>query len=121
MANHVYPEPLPVGSEILYDYFAGVEPMMTHANVFRIEEVGKDFAVFGHVRYNFDDGENCTKEEAAAFFRHLKGKMAAIEAPESAIDGTGHFYISVDFMESDGGYGRVMPIPFAVSSVEISV
>jgi hypothetical protein len=94
---------------------------MTHANVFRIEEVGKDFTVFGNVRYNFDDSENGTKEEAAAFFRTRVGRYAAIEAPESASDSSGRFYISVDFMEWEGNHVRVMPIPFAVSSVEILV
>ena len=54
--------------------------MMTHANIVRIEEVGKDYAVFGNTRYNFADDETGTKEEAAAFFRRLIGKDAAIEA-----------------------------------------
>jgi hypothetical protein len=96
-----------------------VEPMMTHANIFRIEEAGRDYAVFGNVRYNFDDDEVGTKEEAAAFFRGLVGKEAAIEAAESANDGTGRFYIGVDFMERNGGNVETIPISFAVSSVEI--
>ena len=51
--------------------------MMTHANIFKIEEVGKDYAVFGNTRYNFADDETGTKEEAAAFFRGLLGKIDA--------------------------------------------
>jgi hypothetical protein len=58
--------------------------MMTHANILKVEEVGKDYAVFGNVRYNFDDDETGTKEEAAAFFRGLMGKDAAVEAAGSA-------------------------------------
>jgi hypothetical protein len=98
-----------------------VNPMMTHANVLRIEEVGKDFAVFGNVRYNFGDDKNGTREEAAAFFRRHKGKMAAIEASESVSDGSGRFYIAVDFMDRNGSNVSVMAMPFTVSSVEISV
>ena len=93
--------------------------MMTHANIFKIEEVGTDYAVFGNVRYNFDDDEAGTKEEAAAFFRGLVGKDAAIEAAESASDRTGRFYIGVDFMDWNGSNVKVIPIPFNVSSVEI--
>jgi hypothetical protein len=93
--------------------------MMTHANIFKIEEAGRDYAVFGNVRYNFDDDETGTKEEAAAFFRPLVGKDAAIEAAESANDGTGRFYIGVDFMDRNENNVKVIPIPFRVSSVEI--
>ena len=93
--------------------------MMTHANILKIEEAGRDYAVFGNVRYNFDDDEVGTKEEAAAFFRGLVGKDAAIEAAESASDGTGRFYIGVDFMDWNGSNVKVIPIPFNVSSVEI--
>lgn len=95
--------------------------MMTHANIFRVEEAGKDFAVFGNVRYNFEDNEVGTKEEAAAFFPGRVGEEVAIEAPESKNDGTGWFYISVDFREWNGNTVKVMPIPFAVSSVEIAL
>ena len=93
--------------------------MMTHANILRVEEVGKDYAVFGNVRYNFDDDETGTKEEAAAFFRRLVGKDAAIEAAESANDGTGRVYVGVDFMGWNENNVKVIPIPFRVSSVEI--
>jgi hypothetical protein len=96
------------------------EQTMTHANVLRIGEGGKDFAVFGDVRCNFDDDENGTKEEAAAFFRRLKGKMAAIEAPESTNDGGTRFYIAVDFMDWSGN-NVVIPMPFTVSSVEMEI
>lgn len=92
--------------------------MMTHANIFKIEEAGRDYAVFGNVRYNFDD-EIGTKEAAAAFFQGLVGKDAAIEAAESANDGTGRFYIGVDFMERNDNNVKVIPIPFRVSTVEI--
>jgi hypothetical protein len=51
--------------------------MMTHVNVFEIEEVGEEYAVFGNIRYNFDDDDHGTKEDAAAFFRGLKGKKVA--------------------------------------------
>jgi hypothetical protein len=93
---------------------------MTHANIYEIKEVGRDFAMFGNIRYNFDDDENGTKEEAAAFFRGLKGKMAAIEAPESASNGRRQVYIAVDFWDWDGSNVKVIPFPFTVSSVEIS-
>jgi hypothetical protein len=95
--------------------------MMTRANVYKIKEAGKDFAVFGNVRYNFADDEIGTKEEAAAFFRGHLGKNAAIEAPKSASDGSGRHYISVDFREWNGNKVKVMPIPFTVSSVELSL
>jgi hypothetical protein len=95
--------------------------MMTHVNVFEIAEVGKDFAVFGNIRYNFDDDETGTKEDAAAFFQGLKGKKVAIEAPESAGDGTGHHYVAVDFWDLNGDNVKVIPFPFSVSSVEISL
>jgi hypothetical protein len=93
--------------------------MMTHANIFKIEGAGRDYAVFGNVRYNFDDDEVGTKEEAAAFFRGLVGKDAAIEAAESASDGMGRFYIGVDFIDRNGNNVKVIPIAFAVSSVEV--
>src|ERR1700720_1349172 len=51
---------------------------------------------------------------------HL-GKDAAIEAPESASDGSGWHYISVDFRQWNGSNVKVMPIPFTVSSVELSL
>jgi hypothetical protein len=95
--------------------------MMTHVKIVKVEEGGKNFAVIGNRRYNFDDDENGTKEDAAAFFRGLKGKMVAIEAPESAINGTGQVYIGVDFWDVDGSNIRVIPFPFTVSSVEISL
>ena len=91
---------------------------MTHANVSKVENVGKDYAIFGNVRCNFDDDENGTKEQAAAFFRRCIGKYAAIEAPESLSDGTGRFYISVDFRDWRESNVRIMPMPFSVCSVE---
>jgi hypothetical protein len=94
---------------------------MTHANVYKVEDVGEDYTIFGNLRCNFEDHENGTKEEAAAFFRRCIGKDAAIEAPESVSDGTGRFYISVDFRDQHENIVRIMPIPFSVSSVEILV
>jgi hypothetical protein len=50
--------------------------------------------------------ETGTKEEAAAFFRGLVGKDAAIESAESASAGTGQFYIGVDFMATTSRSSR---------------
>jgi hypothetical protein len=95
---------------------------MTHANLFKIGEGGRDFADFEHVRYYFEDDENGTKEEAASFFRNLKGKLAAIEAPESTSNGGRRFYIAVDFMPgSDENHFRALPMPFTVSSVSMEI
>jgi hypothetical protein len=95
---------------------------MTHANLVKIGEGGRDFADFGNLRYHFKDDENGTKENAASFFRNLKGKLAAIEAPESMSDGARRFYIAVDLMPgSDENSLRVLPMPFTVSSVSMEI
>jgi hypothetical protein len=93
--------------------------MMTHANILKVEEVGEDYAVFGNVRYNFADDETGTKEEAAAFFRGLVGKDAAIEAAESVRERNGWVCIGVDFMDRTENSVKVIPMPFRVSSIEI--
>jgi hypothetical protein len=93
--------------------------MMTHANILKVEEARKDYAVFGNVRYNFDDDETGTKEEAAAFFRGLVGKDAAIETAESVRGGSGRVYIGVDFMDRSKNSVKVVRIPFRVSNIEI--
>ena len=95
--------------------------MMTHALLLTVGECGKDFAKFGDFRYNFADDENGTKEDSASFFRHLHGKMVAIEAAESVSDGSGRFYIAVDFKDWNGVNVRVLPMPFTVSSVETEI
>jgi hypothetical protein len=92
---------------------------MTRANIFKIEEVGKDYAVFGNTRYNFADDETGTKEEAAAFFRGLLGKDAAIDAAEPVGEPGRRVYVGVDFMGWHENNVNVVPIPFRVSSIEI--
>jgi hypothetical protein len=91
---------------------------MTIVEIFNIQEAGSDYLLLAgmgtHVRVNFDKDKDFTKEENAAFFRGLEGKPAAIPA-----DLNEPFFIAVDFWRSPDNSLRVVPFPFAVSSIEL--
>jgi len=100
------------------------EAKMTSIRVFNIQETGEDYLLLRdaamEVRVNFDDDESFTKEDSAAFFRGLIGKPAAIPSPDS--NGiNGEFFIAVDFWRSPDKNLRVVPFPFAISTVEASI
>jgi len=93
---------------------------MACAKILRINEVGSDYAVFGNIRCNFKNNDNGNKEEAAAFFRPLLGKEAAVEVPEDGFHGLEELYIAVDDLHKrEGGNLMTKPIPFAISSIEV--
>jgi len=100
------------------------EAKMTSIRVFDIQETGEDYLLLRdeamEVRVNFDDDESFTKEDSAAFFRGLIGKPVAIPSPDS--NGiNGEFFIAVDFWRSPDKNLRVVPFPFAISTVEASI
>jgi len=91
---------------------------MTTVEIFNIQEAGSDYLLLAstgtYVRVNFDKDKDFTKEENAAFFRGLEDKPAAIPADLSK-----PFFIAVDFWRSPDNSLKVVPFPFAVSSIEL--
>lgn len=73
------------------------------------------------VRVNFADGEEFSKEDAGRFFRGRIGKPVALESEESVSDGSGSFYVAVDFWRPTDNSVRVIPMNFSISSVEAEV
>lgn len=90
---------------------------MTTVEIFNIQEAGSDYLLLTgggtQVRVNFAKDTEFTKEENAAFFRGLEGKPAAIPADLSE-----PFFIAVDFWRLPDNNLKVVPFPFAVSSIE---
>jgi hypothetical protein len=91
---------------------------MTTVEMFDIQETGHDYIVLRRdvrdVRVNFDNDRDFTKEESAASFRGLEGRLAAIPT-----DFNQPFFIAMDFWRSPDNSFRVMPITFRVSSIEL--
>jgi hypothetical protein len=91
---------------------------MTHVEVMKLEEAGPDYLRLRgdrSVRINLADdeimGSKVSKEESAANFRRLVGKDLAIP-----VDGK-PFFIGMDLRWDDFGQLKVIPFPFAVTSI----
>lgn len=118
------------GTELLYSvrfFFACVNMQwkavprdMTNVQMLEIQEAGSDYLLLHgggmRVRINFAHNEEYSKEECAAFFRGMEGKEAAIPT-----DFSEPFFIALDFWWGPDNSARVMPITFAVSTLELLV
>jgi hypothetical protein len=91
---------------------------MMNVEVLNIQEAGSDYLLLKNsgtsVRVNFDDDEDFTKQESAAFFNGLVGKPAAIPS-----DFNEPFFIAVDFWRTPDKSVKVVPFTFRVSSLEL--
>jgi hypothetical protein len=96
-----------------------MEVSMTTVEVMKLEEAGTDYLRLRDgdrsVRINLADdevmGDRVSKEESAAMFRGLAGKDLAIPVDHSP------FFIGMDLWWDDFGQLKVIPFPFATTSI----
>jgi len=102
---------------------------MIQMNLYDVKQVGKDFIVVTDgktdVRITFADTPpgmdfiNPTKEEHAAFFKHIQCQVG-LGAPVSSSSKSRTMDIFLDHQIVDYGLLRSVPFPFPVAAIEVS-
>ncbi len=101
---------------------------MIQLNLYDLKQIGKDFIIVANgttdLRITFADTPpgmdfiNPTKEEHAAFFKHLQCQIG-LEAPVSPSAESRTMQIFLDHQVVDYGLLRSVPFPFPVTKVEV--
>jgi len=101
---------------------------MIRMNLYDVKKVGEDFIVLtdgnSEVKITFDDTPegmdfiNPTKEEHAAFFKHIKCQVG-LEAPVRSSELKRTMDIFLDHQVIDYGLLRSVPFPFPVAKIEV--